>query len=782
MNPIEQLNSYLRAVEARIRALAVSRGFAVTTVTALASTIALVALANRFGFAPGAVFGARLAMFILVGAALCLGLIVPLVRLNRRETARRMEQRFPAFQERLLTVTERGGETDPFTMLVADDALALAGAASPAQVADTPRIMAFAMCAAGALAVLLWLGTSGPGWLGYGTSLLWAGPHATGDRPFYEIVVTPGNRTVRRKSDQLVVAHLTGFDMQPRLRARYHGATKWQDVAMQHQPSGSGYEFLFAGLTDAVDYYVSAGPVQSQTYTLRVVDLPSVQKLRVRYHYPSVYRLPDAVEDPGGDLRAVAGTEADIEIQTDQPLKQGVLAFDDNSTIRLEPRDGNWLAARVRITRDGSYHIAGMDNGEPVRLSDDYFIEAKKDAPPEIRITRPGRDVRANPIEEVPVAVDASDDFGLEAVAIHYSVNGGPERTVAVDASRGARSSTGKTTLYLENFNLVPGDVVSVYASARDAVHTAKTDIFFIQAEPFERNYTQEQSAGSMGNGQEDDNHPSEHQKEVIAATWNALKGDDSHTDADNGRFISGVENKLAAQARSLAQRMKSRELAGSNEQFKTFSQEMDDAAAEMDKASEQLKAMRWTNALPPEQKGLQHLLRAEAVFKDIQVAFGNAAGGSGQGSAGRDLQNMFDLELDTQKNQYEVGQQASSEQRDKAIAEMMQKLADLARRQQELAAQQHDQQSFQQRWQQEMLRREAEELQKQMQQLARNQQSQDSQQQGGQQQQQGQQGQQGSQQQQGQQDRDRQRRKDIAAAQDRQSAGKPKRRNQPDQ
>ena len=79
-------------------------------------------------------------------------------------------------------------------------------------------------------------------------------------------------------------------------------------------------------------------------------------------------------------------------------------------------------------------------------MSRDYFIEAQKDQPPEIKITRPGRDFRASPIEEVTVAVDAKDDFGLKEVTLHYSVNGGAEKTVAMRAG-GARTSTGSTII-----------------------------------------------------------------------------------------------------------------------------------------------------------------------------------------------------------------------------------------------------------------------------------------------------------------------------------------------
>ena len=52
----------------------------------------------------------------------------------------------------------------------------------------------------------------------------------------------------------------------------------------------------------------------------------------------------------------------------------------------------------------------------------------------------------------------------------------------------------------------------------------------------------------------------------------------------------------------------------------------MEEAAKQMGPASDKLKAQGWKDALEPEQKALQHLLRAEATFRDIQVAFGGAA------------------------------------------------------------------------------------------------------------------------------------------------------------
>ena len=184
------------------------------------------------------------------------------------------------------------------------------------------------------------------------------------------------------------------------------------------------------------------------------------------------------------------------------------------------------------------------------------------------------------------------------------------------------------------------------------------------------------------------------------------------------------MQSKLRDQALSLSVRLQSRELTEANAEFSGFEKDMNAAAQAMAPASEKLQQPKWDDAIPSEQKALQHLLRAEATFRQIQVAFGAGGGGGGGGGAGRDLASLFDLELDTEKNQYETGQTAgSADQRAQEIDDALKKLDELARRQEELAEQQRNNsaQSFEQRWQQEMLRRDAEELQRQMEQLAKN-------------------------------------------------------------
>lgn len=717
MNAIERLDAYLAALGRRLTLAVVARGAAVVAGTALGATLALAILMNWFGFSLPAVTAARVALAAAVGAAAALAVIVPVLRLTRRRAAVEAEQAAGGLGERLLTAAEyrRTGD-DAFLELLADDALARAP--EPAAVAPSGRIAAFASGAALGCACLIWLVAAKPGFLGYGASLLWgAGPST----PLYAIHVSPGDHTVRRNADQAVTARLEGFrTSRATVFARYRGAAKWEQAEMQ--PAGDAFEFVFPGIPDSLDYYVEARGVRSPTFRLSVKDLPVVKSIRVTYHYPAWSGLPPATEDPGGDLRAVEGTEAELEVTTDRPLDSGVLVMESGEPI---PLSGG--RARVPIRKDGSYYVASNEDGDIVRLSDDYFIEAQRDQAPVVKIERPGRDSRVSPIEEVTVEVSAADDFGLRGVTLNYSVNGGPEHTVEL---RGAKpdSVRANTTLYLEDFKLAPGDIVSMYATARDARNPARTDIYFLQAEPFERRYSQAQaSGGDSGEMGGDGGGISERQKEIIAATWNEIRGSaDAARAAENARFLSGVQSTLRDQAQSLARRMGSRQLSGQNAEFEAFAREMTEAANAMTPAADQLGRARWRDALGPEQKALQHLLRAEALFRDIQVAFGRqgSRGGGGGGGAGRDLESLFDLELDTEKNQYEMGSRASNQQRDQALDETFQKLRELARRQQELAANRSRTQTPEQRWQQEMLRREAEELRRRMEEMAQSGQS----------------------------------------------------------
>src|SRR5215831_2848512 len=142
---LNRLSDYLARIERRLRVLAISQGAAIFFGAALVTTVLAVLMANYFAFSDPSVIWARVLLFIALALAVAFGLVLPLLHLNRRKAARAVEQKFPHFEERLLTLTERAEArpNDPFLELLAGDTLALTESAQPAQVAGRSLILTF---------------------------------------------------------------------------------------------------------------------------------------------------------------------------------------------------------------------------------------------------------------------------------------------------------------------------------------------------------------------------------------------------------------------------------------------------------------------------------------------------------------------------------------------------------------------------------------------------------------------------------------------------------------
>jgi hypothetical protein len=112
-------------------------------------------------------------------------------------------------------------------------------------------------------------------------------------------------------------------------------------------------------------------------------------------------------------------------------------------------------------------------------------------------------------------------------------------------------------------------------------------------------------------------------------------------------------------------------------------------AAKEMEAALEQLRSSRAREGIPPEQRALQQLTRAEALFREVQVSFGGqeqSGGGGGASPNAQDLADLFELEREKLRNQYETVQRGERQQSENQseIDAALERLRELARRQEQ--------------------------------------------------------------------------------------------------
>jgi Domain of unknown function (DUF4175) len=355
----------------------------------------------------------------------------------------------------------------------------------------------------------------------------------------------------------------------------------------------------------------------------------------------------------------------------------------------------------------------------------------------ELRVVRPrpaDAPPRQAPVNPVPEE-QRSADSGNETQA-----TGGDETAPKSGETAEAKAAPKMRTLE-------PGDVISYYAVAKDRGREVQSDLFFVEVQPFDRSFTQAtQGGGGGGGGGQQQDEISRRQKEILVATWNLIKEStqekSSYLDEqqlhDNAQMLADLQRTLADQAKTLASRARARQLTGIDERIQQFVDNLEQAAEAMGPAAEKLSDVSLSDAVPPEQEALQHLLRAESVFTDIQVAQQRGGGGGG-GLAGRDLSELYELEMDLEKNQYETESPVKLDSQQNQVDEAIAKLQELARRQEQLANQANRRNGLSERdrWQQESLRRETEELKRQLQQLQQQlaqQQSQQQSQQNGQQ------------------------------------------------
>src|SRR5690606_28169162 len=145
---------------------------------------------------------------------------------------------------------------------------------------------------------------------------------------------------------------------------------------------------------------------------------------------------------------------------------------------------------------------------------------------------------------------------------------------------------------------------------------------------------------GGGGGGQGDaeaDGQLSQRQRELIAATFNMVRDREEYSEEEfreNLVTLALAQEKLQEQALTLAQRLANRGVARDSA-FRTITQALPQAAAEMAEAADELRSLSAPDALPPEQRALLHLQRAEAAYREVQVRMGQQGGGGGGGGAG---------------------------------------------------------------------------------------------------------------------------------------------------
>jgi len=682
----------VRSVRWRWRARIALRGLvwvgAITGAVLVLSALGL----ERMRFSAEAVVWLRVLTWGTVAISLLVFLVRPLLRkVTDTQVALYLEEHEPSLEHSVTSVLNEGSgmASEALSQRVTEIALEKARRVEYGRRVEQSGLYRFA----GALTALVVLAVAtsmlGPEHLRLGLSaLLRPTTDAAAVNP-YSVAVMPGDVTIARGTDQMVNAVLGGFDAaDASIFTKGESDQSFQRLSMLRGLEG-GFEVLLLGVPEPTEYFVESNGVRSSTFTIDVADLPYVDQLDLTYYFPSYTGLRARIVEDGGDVAALSGTVVELHIEPTMLTPAGRLLLDGEPVEDLTVADDGTLSVRFTVRSDGFYslELARTDNGDFVDASPEYRIDVLTDMPPSINFSKPGRDMPASAIEEVYLEMTADDDYGIGDIRLR--AGGAPLAEVSAGH-----------TMYLEEWELEVGDLISYYAIARDnrsvgTTQVVTSDIYFLSVRPFERAYRQaEQQGGGGGGGGEAETVLSDTQRQVIAATFNLIRQRDSYSPeelSENINSVSLAQQRLKDQISTLLQRMQNRGLTETDPGFRDVSAVLPLADSAMTRAQEALAEEDLRGALSPEQEALRYLQQAEETYERYvqeQQQGGGGGGGGGQ-QAAEDLADLFELELDKMKNQYETVQRGQQQQADNEVDELLQQLQELARRQEQQAERQ---------------------------------------------------------------------------------------------
>ncbi|MCP4725144.1 MAG: hypothetical protein GY863_08915 [bacterium] len=740
-----KVNELISDIKKRWKTRAIKQGFAITILTLL--ILASLFLFLTYLFEIPALYQtvmAAAASIIVLTVAVKFLLLSGIKNITDKQIALYVEEKIPELEDRINSAVELNkASPDKFSNRILDklidDAAKKANKIDITTVIDRKkeRILYYLANSLLAIAFILFY-TFAEEILDFSHNIqLTAHPIDEFKQDFIKII--PGDVEIEKGESQEIVVELKKNSSENLVLNYKQSDGVWRKEIMQKGMGEPVFLHQFMNIQESIGYFVEVGEKRSDEYSISLYEFPRVENIDLAYKYPAYTGIPERKEESTGDIRGLTGTEVTLTVTTSGTVDAGDMVVLQGQNITLKREDDNLYTAKFTLDDPDSYHIKLTDSkGKNNKFPEEFLITPLEDERPLIMIQDPQRDLRVNPVEEVLMSVNVTDDFGVKDVSLSYSVNGEEEQTItlAENPEKNTKDTDGSHVIYLEDFELQPGDVITYHFEANDYYHTESpeaTDLYFIEIIPYDTKFTQVNNQGGQGQGGgQPRSQPVVEQQRIIAATWKLYKDradkSESAFEADRGFIVqaqSNLKDQINERVNSTAF---SRELI-QDETSKQIVELFREAAKDMEDAVNELSETKLREAMTPERKALNKLLKAEALNNEKRVQQNRSQSSSGGQSSQERITELEDLELDITKDKYEVQEQRQQEQQNQEVDEALEKIKELSQRQQKLAEQsekslreEEDRRTADRlKREQEQLRNEAEDLARQMRQDSRN-------------------------------------------------------------
>ncbi len=251
----------------------------------------------------------------------------------------------------------------------------------------------------------------------------------------------------------------------------------WQTILMDREPTDILYTATIENIDRSLQYYISTKDIASDRFQISVSHEPIVKSFQLQLDYPAYTQLPsETLEANIGDAEVLYGTEISITGESNKPLSEAHLIFDESDIVPLKIETETVMKGSFIAEEAATYHIQvqdmdGMSNTNPLI----YTINVFKDSVPQVEIVEPGKDLILDNDMVVKLKVEATDDYGIHALQLIHriqkeSVEDGivTLKQIPLSTSPPQTSHFLTYTWDIDPIGLFPGEMLSYYVQVLD--------------------------------------------------------------------------------------------------------------------------------------------------------------------------------------------------------------------------------------------------------------------------------------------------------------------------
>jgi hypothetical protein len=201
------------------------------------------------------------------------------------------------------------------------------------------------------------------------------------------------------------------------------------------------------------------------------LNVPEIGDFKIHYKYPAYTSLKDkTIDGSNGDIECLKGTQVTVSAKSDRPLKGVDFVFNNAQKVTAVIENATIFNYRVLALEPGTYHLEfdGIDYPGDFEHTL-YQVIVEEDEYPFIKLLEPKEDFTVEENDEIRIAYEADDDFGIKEISLVIEREAGTE-TINIFKSDDdiVKEKSGWFTYKLSSLKLEPGEVLKVYLETYD--------------------------------------------------------------------------------------------------------------------------------------------------------------------------------------------------------------------------------------------------------------------------------------------------------------------------